>query len=58
MFKTIEHIETTDNTKIATGIEIIISLETDNNFGHQWRVSQERFLSNDKVEHDKNHGLE
>ena len=48
MFKTIEHIETTDNTKSATGIEITISLETEN-FGHQWRVTQERLLSDDEV---------
>ena len=48
MFKTIENIETIENTKSATGIEIIISLETEN-FGHQWRVTQERILSDDEV---------
>lgn len=53
MFKTIEHIETTDNIKRATGIEVIIKLEEDN----QWRVSQERILSNDELANDKNHGL-
>ncbi len=34
MFKTIEHIETVDNTKSTTGIEIIIMLEED----QRWRV--------------------
>lgn len=53
MFKTIEHIETTDNIKRATGIEVIIKLEE----GNQWRVSQERILSNDELANDKNHGL-
>ena len=48
MFKTIEHIEIIENTKSATGIEIIISFETEN-FRYQWRVTQERILSDDEV---------
>lgn len=48
MFKIIENIETIENTKSATGIEITISLETEN-FGYQWRVIQERILSDDEV---------
>ena len=60
MFKTIEHIETVDNTKSATGIEIIISLEKDESdeTGDHWRVTQERILSSDELAHDKNHGLD
>lgn len=65
MFKTIEHIETIDNTKSATGIKIIITLESDHESDHesddnankQWRVTQERILSDDELEHDKKHGL-
>lgn len=60
MFKTIEHIETVDNTKSTTGIEIIISFEQDelnNETEGRWRVTQEKFLSDDELTHDKNHGL-
>jgi len=60
IFKTIEHIETTDNTKSATGIEIIISFEqdeSDSEIAGNWRVTQERILSDDELTHDKNRGL-
>lgn len=52
MFKTIEHIETVDNTKSTTGIEIIISFEQDelnNETEGRWRVTQERILSDDEL---------
>ena len=45
------------NTKSATGIEFIITLESDENFGQQWRVTQERILPEGELEHDKNYGL-
>ena len=60
MFKTIEHIETADNTKSATGVEIIISFEQDESTDEtkgRWRVTQERILSDDELTHDKNRGL-
>ena len=60
MFKTIEHVETVDNTKSTTGIEIIISFEQDelnNETEGRWRVTQERILSDDELAHDKNRGL-
>lgn len=48
MFNAIELIETTENIKKATTIEIVISLEHDENENKQegcWRVTQERILS-------------
>lgn len=60
MFKTIEHIETVDNTKSAAGIEIIISFEQDasnDETDGSWRVTQERILSDDELTHDNNRGL-
>lgn len=58
MFKTIEHIKTVDNTKSATGIKIIISFEQNEADAEgKWRVTQERFLSEDELTHDKNRGL-
>ena len=56
MYKTIEHIETIDNKKSATGIKIIISFERDETEG-SWRVSQEKILSDDELTHDKNRSL-
>ena len=48
MFKTIEHIETTNNTKSANGVEITIRLEQDNSSNEEkgdWRITQKRVLS-------------
>lgn len=54
MFKTV------DNTKGATGIEIIITLEEDkkDESGSKWQATQEHLLSEDELEHDKSHGLD
>ena len=56
MFKTIEHIETVENKKSATGVEIITNFEQDNSEDKSkgcWRVTQERILSDDELTHDK-----
>lgn len=39
-----------------TGVEIVITRKSDEN-GDHWRVTQERILPDDELEHDKNYGL-
>ena len=53
MFKTIEHIETKDNTKNTTNVLIAITLEDDG----KWRVTQERILPKEGLSQDKNFNL-
>ena len=45
MFKTIEHIETSDNVKNTNNVLIVITREDDGN----WRVTQERVLPTDTL---------
>lgn len=51
MFKTIEHIETKDNTKNTTNVLIAITREDDG----KWRATQERILPTDELAQDKNY---
>lgn len=53
MFKTIETVEATDGTCNIMGIEVILENEKDG----KWRISQERILTDDELEHDKQSGL-
>lgn len=53
MFKTIEHIETKDNTKNTTNVLIVITREDDG----KWRVTQERILPTEGLSQDKNFNL-
>jgi hypothetical protein len=53
MFKTIETVEATDNTRNVMGIEVILEKEKDG----KWRIAQERVSAEDELEHDKRHGL-
>lgn len=53
MFKTIETVEATDGTCNIMGIEVILEKEEDD----KWRISQERVLPDDELEHDKQSGL-
>lgn len=53
MFKTIEHIETKDNSKNTTNVVIAITNEDDG----KWRVTQERILPTDELIQDKNYNL-
>jgi len=48
MFKTFETVQSTDNTTIAQGIEILLEKESDG----QWRLVQERILPADETKHD------
>jgi hypothetical protein len=48
MFKTYETVTGTDGTVNAQGIEVLLELEDDG----KWRVTQERILPPDEVEHD------
>ena len=43
-FQTFESLQTKDGQSISHGIEVLIEKESDG----QWRVSQERVLSNDE----------
>lgn len=52
MFKTIEHIESTDNKKSATAVEMVIIFEQDEVDGEikgVWRVTQEKILSDKEL---------
>ena len=53
MFKTIEHIETKDNTKNTTNVLIVITREDDG----KWRATQERILPTEGLSQDKNFNL-
>lgn len=49
MFKTVETIETKDGVTNRHGIEAVIELEPDG----VWRLTQQRVLEADELEHDK-----
>ena len=53
MFKMIETVEATDNTRNVMGIEVILEKKSDG----KWCITQERVLSDDELQHDKRKGL-